>query len=70
MDCIDERPISTYLNGFRGILLMVHRRFFEDRKFDYGIAEEKQEVCMDREMCGRISKAQGVVDKNVDTKGP
>jgi hypothetical protein len=47
---------------------MVHRGFFEDRKSDYGIAEEKQEVCMDREMCGSISKAQGVVDDNTDTK--
>jgi hypothetical protein len=30
---------------------MVHRGFFEDRKSDYGIAEEEQEVCVDREMC-------------------
>jgi hypothetical protein len=24
--------------------------FFEDRKSDYGIAEEEQEVCLDQEM--------------------
>jgi hypothetical protein len=28
MDCTDEHPISMYLNGFRGILLMIHRGFF------------------------------------------
>jgi hypothetical protein len=49
---------------------MVRRRFFEDSKSDHGIAEEKQEVCMDREMRGSILKAQGVVDDNVDTKSP
>jgi hypothetical protein len=35
---------------------MIRRRFFEDRKSNYGIAEEKQEICMDREMRGSISK--------------
>jgi len=36
---------------------MILRRFFEDIKSNHGIAKEKQEVCMDREMRGRISKA-------------
>jgi hypothetical protein len=35
---------------------MLRRRFFEDSKSNYGIAEEKQEICMDREMHGSISK--------------
>jgi hypothetical protein len=29
---------------------MIRRRFFEDSKSDHEIAEEKKEVCMDREM--------------------
>jgi hypothetical protein len=29
---------------------MIRRRFFEDSKSNHGIAEEKQEICMDREM--------------------
>jgi hypothetical protein len=33
---------------------MISQRFFEDKKSNHGIAEEKQDVCMDREMCGRI----------------
>jgi hypothetical protein len=41
---------------------MICRRFFKDRKSDHGIVEEKQEVCMDREMNESISKAQGFVD--------
>jgi hypothetical protein len=41
---------------------MVRQRILEDRKSDYGIAEEKQEVCLDREMCRIISKDQGFVD--------
>jgi hypothetical protein len=49
---------------------MVRRRFFEDSKSDYGIVEEKKEVCMDREMCGIISKYQGDVDNGADTKSP
>ena len=49
---------------------MVHRRFFEDRKSNHEIVEEKQEVFMDREMHRIISKAQGVVHDNVDTKSP
>jgi hypothetical protein len=51
--------------------LTVRRSFFEDSKSDYGIAEKKnQEVCMALEMCKRISKAQGDIDNNVDTKIP
>jgi hypothetical protein len=49
---------------------MVRRGFFEDSKSDHGIVEEEQEVCLDREMCGIILEAQGVVDNNTDTKGP
>jgi hypothetical protein len=49
---------------------MIHRGFFEDSKYDYKIAEEKQEVFMDREMNGRILKAQGFVDDNTNTKSP
>jgi hypothetical protein len=48
---------------------MVRQGFFENRKYDYGIAEEEQEVCLDREMCGSISEAEGVVDNKTDTKG-
>jgi hypothetical protein len=59
-----------HLYGFSRILLMVRRRFFKDSKSDHGIAEEKQEVFMEREMHGRISKSQGVVDNNVDTESP
>jgi hypothetical protein len=33
---------------------MVRRGIFEDSKSDHGIAEEEQEVCLDREMCGII----------------
>jgi hypothetical protein len=32
--------------------------------------KEEQEVCVDREMRGSISKAQGDVDDSVDTKSP
>jgi hypothetical protein len=32
------------------ILSMVRRRFFEDRKSDHGIADEKKEVCVDQDM--------------------
>jgi hypothetical protein len=45
-------------------------KVFEDRKSDHGIAEEKQEFCMGREMRGIISKAQGFLDDNTDTKTP
>jgi hypothetical protein len=62
--------ISTHIYGFSEILLMVHRRFFKDRKSDHGIAEEKQEVFMEQGMHGSISKAQGFVDENTDTKTP
>jgi hypothetical protein len=36
---------------------MVCRGVFEDSESDHRIAEEKQEVCLDREMHGSISKA-------------
>jgi hypothetical protein len=35
---------------------MVRQRFFEDNKSDHEIAEEKQEVCMDQEVCGKHFK--------------
>jgi hypothetical protein len=41
---------------------MVHQGFLKDRKSNYGIVEEEQEFCLDREMCRGISKAQGVVE--------
>ena len=49
---------------------MVRPGFFEDRKSDHGIEEEKQEVCMDQEMHGSILKDQGAIDDIVDTKNP
>jgi hypothetical protein len=49
---------------------MVCRGFFKDRKSDYGIVEEEQEVCLDREMRGGILEAQGDVDDKTNTKGP
>jgi hypothetical protein len=49
---------------------MVRRGIFEDSKSNHEIAEEKQEVCLDREMHGSISEAQGVIDNSTETKGP
>jgi hypothetical protein len=49
---------------------MDHRGFFEDRKSDHGLVEEEQEVCLNREMHGIISEAEGAVDNKTDTKGP
>ena len=66
----DECSRSAYLHGFSGILSTDRRGFFEDRKSDYGIVEEEQEVCLDREMRGNILEAQGYFDDNTDTKGP
>jgi hypothetical protein len=48
--------VHTFM-GLARILSTVCRGFFEDRKSDHGIAEEKQEVCLDREMRGSISEA-------------
>jgi hypothetical protein len=56
------------VHSFMG-LVGYYRGFFEDRKSDYRIVEE-QEVCVDREMRGSISKAQGVFDDNANTKSP
>jgi hypothetical protein len=61
MACTDKCKRSTQLYGFSRILPTIHRRFFKDSKSGHGIAQEKQEVCMDREMHGIIPKAQGVV---------
>jgi hypothetical protein len=49
---------------------MVHQRFYVDRNLDYEVVEEKQEVCLDREMCGIISTDQGVVDETLIIKFP
>jgi hypothetical protein len=49
---------------------MILQGFFEDRKSDYEVVEEEQEVSLDQEMRGSISKAQGSIDENIDTKGP
>jgi hypothetical protein len=48
----------------------VSRGIFEDSKSDHEIAEEEQEFCLDREMHGSISEAQGAIENNTDTKGP
>ena len=50
--------------------MAVHRGIFKDSKFDHGIAEEEQEVFLDREMHGRILEAQGAINKSTNTKGP
>jgi hypothetical protein len=47
MACTEKCTRSMQLYGFSRILPMIRRRFFEDRKSDHRIAEEKQEVCMD-----------------------
>jgi hypothetical protein len=49
---------------------MVRRGIFEDSKSDHRIAEEEQEVCLDREMHRRILEAQGYFDNDINTKGP
>jgi hypothetical protein len=66
----DECPESMYLHGFNRILSKVRQGIFEDSKSDHRIVEEEQEVCLDREMRGSISEAQGVVENNTNTKGP
>jgi hypothetical protein len=70
MACTDKRTGSMQLYGFSRILPTVCRRFFQDRKTYHIIAEEKQEVYMERGVRRSISKAQGVVDDNADTKSP
>jgi hypothetical protein len=50
--------------------LTVRRGFLEDRKYDYGIVEEEQEACWDREMRGGISETQKYVEDSTDTEGP
>jgi hypothetical protein len=35
------------LMGLSGILSVVRRGFFKDRKSDYKIAEEEQEICLE-----------------------
>jgi hypothetical protein len=44
MAYIDKCPQSAYIHGFSGILSMIRRGFFEDRKSNHKIAEEEQEV--------------------------
>jgi hypothetical protein len=48
MACIEECPGSAQLHGFSMILSMVCRGIFEYIKSDHEIAEEEQEVCLDR----------------------
>jgi hypothetical protein len=43
----DKHTKSMHLYGFSRIIPMICRRFFEDRKSDHGIAEGKNEFCMD-----------------------
>ena len=54
MACVDKYHRSASFYGFSGILLTVCRGIFEDSRSDHGVAEEKQEVCVDREMGGSI----------------
>jgi hypothetical protein len=70
MACPEESTRSTHLYGFSKILPTIRQRFSKDRKSNHGIAEEKQELFMEREMCRIISKAQGFVDNNIDTESP
>jgi hypothetical protein len=63
VEAIMEWPAPTNVTevrsfmGLARILSTVCRGFFEDSKSDHGIAEEKQEVCLDREMRRSISEA-------------
>ena len=43
--------------GLAGYYRRFVKGFIKDRKSDHGIAEEKQEVCLDQEMRESISKA-------------
>jgi hypothetical protein len=52
----DEHTRSMYIYGVSRLLLTLRRRFLEDSKSNYEIIEEKQEIRMDGEMHGRISK--------------
>ena len=70
MACTDKCHRSAKFYGFSRILLTVCRGIFKDSKSDHGIAEEEQEVCLDREMHRIFSEAQGSVDNGTDTKGP
>jgi hypothetical protein len=70
MTCAKKCTISTQLFGFSRILPTVRRGFFRDCKSDHGIAEEKQEVCMDQEVHRSILKVHWDVEDNVDTRSP
>ena len=49
---------------------MIVRGFFEYSESNHRIAEQEQEVSLDREMHRGISEAQGDIENNTDTKGP
>jgi hypothetical protein len=63
VEAIMEWPAPTNVTevhsfmGLAGYYRTVCRGIFEDSKSDHGIAEEKQEVWLDREMRGSISEA-------------
>jgi hypothetical protein len=57
----NEHTRSMYLYGLNGLLSTLRRRFFKDSKSNYGIAEEKKEICMVIEMCGNISKLKDLL---------
>jgi hypothetical protein len=54
---IDECTISTHFYGIRKLLLALCQRIFKDRKSNYRIVKEEQEIHMVREVCGNISEA-------------
>jgi hypothetical protein len=70
MACTEKCTRSMQLYGFSRILPTIRRRFFEDSKSDHGIAKEKQEVCLDREMRGSISKLKELLTTTPILKVP
>jgi hypothetical protein len=50
MACADECHRSAQFYGLAGYYRRFVEGFFKDSKSDHGVAEEKQEVCLDKEM--------------------
>jgi hypothetical protein len=57
---LDRDTISRQVYGFSRILPMVHRRFFEDIKFDHGIEEEKKEVVWTNKCTESFQRIKGI----------